>query len=510
MLIVTLLAFLSICDGYRVLLFFPIPGKSHSILGEAYIRHLVNAGHEVTYITPIPIKTPPARVRQVDISETAGLLSEELFNIEKLMYKELDLQQISLFEVVLRNFLNGTLHGKAMHKFLHDPKEEYDVVIVEWLYSELGSGLSTVFNCPLIWSTSTEVHSGIISLIGDDLNPSYAINIWDRDFSSPLYRFKNLWTYLENKYNKWTYVEPENLIFEQAYRTAVELRGRRLPSFDEVRFNASIMLGNSHIAAGESYPLPQAYKMIGGYHLKGVMEPLPKDLQKIMDEAKDGVIYFSLGTMLRSSALPEAKKRELLTAFSKLKQTVVWKHETPMSNVPKNVHVLQWAPQQSILAHPNTILFITHGGLLSLYELLDVGVPLIGIPMFGDQFTNINRAVLKGFAKRFDIGEQPVSQLVEYIKEMIENPLYRQRAKEMSLVFHSHVVPPGQELVHWVEHVIKTRGAPHFRSVSMRLHFYQKYYLDLLTFILLLLSTIVYVAIKILKRKTPVDLKKHE
>lgn len=68
-----------------------------------------------------------------------------------------------------------------------------------------------------------------------------------------------------------------------------------------------------------------------------------------MDESKYGVIYFSLGTMLRSSALPEGKIKELLDAFGTLKQTVIWKYENPLTDVPKNLHVVQWAPQPSIL-----------------------------------------------------------------------------------------------------------------------------------------------------------------
>lgn len=55
------------------------------------------------------------------------------------------------------------------------------------------------------------------------------------------------------------------------------------------------------------------------------------------------------------------------------------------------------------LAHPNCILFITHGGLLSTTEATHYGVPIIGIPVFADQFKNVDTAVLKGFATRVDL-----------------------------------------------------------------------------------------------------------
>lgn len=40
--------------------------------------------------------------------------------------------------------------------------------------------------------------------------------------------------------------------------------------------------------------------------------------------------------------------------------------------------------------HPNVKLFISHGGLMGIQDALYSGVPVIGIPMFADQFSNIN------------------------------------------------------------------------------------------------------------------------
>ena len=41
-------------------------------------------------------------------------------------------------------------------------------------------------------------------------------------------------------------------------------------------------------------------------------------------------------------------------------------------------------------------LFITHGGLLSLQEAIVRGVPVVGIPIFGDQRFNLARVVSLG------------------------------------------------------------------------------------------------------------------
>lgn len=41
-----------------------------------------------------------------------------------------------------------------------------------------------------------------------------------------------------------------------------------------------------------------------------------------------------------------------------------------------------------LLANKNVKAFITHGGISGLFEAIDAGVPLILIPLFGDQISN--------------------------------------------------------------------------------------------------------------------------
>lgn len=36
------------CDAYKILAVFPVPSPSHGILGDNMIKHLLNAGHEVS------------------------------------------------------------------------------------------------------------------------------------------------------------------------------------------------------------------------------------------------------------------------------------------------------------------------------------------------------------------------------------------------------------------------------------------------------------------------------
>ncbi|XP_045538279.1 UDP-glucosyltransferase 2-like [Papilio machaon] len=142
-----------------------------------------------------------------------------------------------------------------------------------------------------------------------------------------------------------------------------------------------------------------------------------------MDNAKYGVIYFSLGSHLKSKDLPDEFKQEFIDMLRKLKQTVIWKLESEYPDLPNNVHIIKWAPQQSILAHQNCIIFITQGGILSLTEAIYFGVPIIGIPIFADQFTNVHRAVKEGYGKKIDFSSKAtVVSIKNAIEEMLHNP----------------------------------------------------------------------------------------
>ena len=63
----------------------------------------------------------------------------------------------------------------------------------------------------------------------------------------------------------------------------------------------------------------------------------------------------------------------------------------PAPALPSNVVVRRSVPQTAVLAH--TDVFITHMGANSMHEGLFHGVPLVGIPFFGDQPGNTRRVV---------------------------------------------------------------------------------------------------------------------
>jgi len=108
-----------------------------------------------------------------------------------------------------------------------------------------------------------------------------------------------------------------------------------------------------------------------------------------MNNAPDGVVYFSFGSVIKLTQLPQNELDIFLRQLGKLKQIVLFKWESEDELVcPPNVIVRKWFPQADILGHPNCVLFVTHGGIHSTEEAIYFGVPMLAISVFGDQLHN--------------------------------------------------------------------------------------------------------------------------
>lgn len=71
---------------------------------------------------------------------------------------------------------------------------------------------------------------------------------------------------------------------------------------------------------------------------------------KFIEGAKDGVIYFSLGTTLKMSALPKEKADIFMKVFSQIPQRILWRSDMDnLTNVPPNVMIRSWFNQRDIL-----------------------------------------------------------------------------------------------------------------------------------------------------------------
>ena len=85
---------------------------------------------------------------------------------------------------------------------------------------------------------------------------------------------------------------------------------------------------------------------------------------------------------------------------------------------------MEWLPQNDLLAHPKTRAFVSHVGHNSLYEAAYRGVPLVAIPLFGDQRSNAKKAEHFGLALEVDLKKTNTEKLFETIEKVIHEPRY--------------------------------------------------------------------------------------
>ena len=87
-----------------------------------------------------------------------------------------------------------------------------------------------------------------------------------------------------------------------------------------------------------------------------------------------------------------------------------------------NIKTVNWLPQNDLLAHKDIKAFVSHVGHNSLYESAYHGVPVVAVPLFGDQFGNAQKAELFGLGIVVDHKTTDADQLSETIERVVNEP----------------------------------------------------------------------------------------
>ncbi|CAG9574287.1 unnamed protein product [Danaus chrysippus] len=451
-------------------------------------RALCCAGSDrafVTWVTPYPDKTPiNSNLTIIDVS----------FLTEFSQSMENKVTSLSDIKTLTRNISTATTHHSEFRSAL--VKNKYDAVVTEWFLSDMEAGYAAIQQAPWILFSGVIYHPHLEYLIDTTRSiPVHPTMIFH--FPIPmnfLQRCLNTLIYVIMKLDsiKESFVHAS--LYNEWFSPLAEARGVTLPPFSEAVHNISILFINSHPSYSTPNVLPPNAIEIGGFFVDEAQE-LPKDLKNLVDGFQQGFIYFSMGSLLKSSNFPPKMKQELIKVLGELPFPVLWKYEEDIENLPKNIHVRKWIPQVSILAHPNIKLFISHCGLLSSLEALHHGVPMLAVPVFGDQPHNADTATREGRAIRVNFDENLPENLKIGLKQILSDDKYNQRAKYLSKLFRNRPVSPASLIVHYIELAIETKGAQHLRSKAQLYSWYQLLMLDQLA----VFSIIFYLIFKMIK-----------
>ncbi|CAI9730303.1 UDP-glucuronosyltransferase 2A1-like [Octopus vulgaris] len=258
------------------------------------------------------------------------------------------------------------------------------------------------------------------------------------------------------------------------------------------------------------YPLPQLpnVRYVGGLATKRSL-PLKGELVKFVNASKNGIVVVSFGSNIND--FPAVQLEKIQTALKQIKYDVVWRQKkTSFSH--KNIYISDWVPQNDLLGHPKTKLFVTHCGNSGQFEALFHGVPMLGIPLFGDQHYNSRRMTEKGYGLSLDIENFTPEELIEKINELIENKTYSEKIKRASEIFHSRPKYPAKKSARHIDHIMKY-GGEYLKSPCQESRLYEFLMIDVLAPIFAVISLLIYLTCLIgktcltifCKKKTKVD-----
>ncbi|NP_001170807.1 UDP glucuronosyltransferase 1 family, polypeptide B2 precursor [Danio rerio] len=295
-----------------------------------------------------------------------------------------------------------------------------------------------------------------------------------------------LMSILEQTVCKFMYRSFEEMIFNFLQRDV---------SMTEILRTGAVWLMRYDFTLEFPKPLMPNMQFIGGINC-GVRNPLTKEVEEFVNgSGEHGIVVFSLGSLV--SSMPKEKADIFFKAFSMIPQRVLWRYtgEIP-NNVPENVKLMKWLPQNDLLGHPKARAFITHGGTHGIYEGICHGVPMVMLPLFGDQADNVHRVATRGVGVILSIHDITVETLLDALNSVINNSSYKQKMQKLSAIHNDRPIQPLDLAVFWTEFVMRHKGADHLRPAAHELNWLQYHSLDVIGFMLLIVLIVTLAMLK--------------
>ncbi|MBN3306853.1 UD2B1 glucuronosyltransferase, partial [Amia calva] len=487
------------------ILILELVGRSHEVT-VLRLSNSINIEEDSTDFKVVTIELPGEQVRTKEEKEksAASWILHTAFNMES--------QSISAFwyffkmmKTVSQDYeiaIETTFENLQLLKQLQ--ASAFDLVLADSFYPG-GLMLARYLNLPVIlfgrWMPTEDIHFAIAP---SPLSYVPVLNSRLTDRMAFSERLKNVLLYMFGKV--WS-----RIFIYSIYDALCKRYLETDKSIYELYTKADIYLMKVDFAFEFLKPTMPNAIYIGGFQCRPP-QPLPSDLQQFMDDAgEDGIAVFSLGSLIPT--LPEKVATELAAGFAKLPQKVVWRYSgPPISTLGNNTKVLSWLPQNDLLSHPNTRVFIAHGGENGIYEAIYHGVPVVGFPLYADNYENLLRLKVKGAAVLIEnVNQLTRHDIFNAIRIITEDPSYKSNMRKLSQVHRDVPVPPKALAVFWVEYVMRHKGAVHLRAAGNDLPFYQYYMLDVVAFLLTLLvlfSLVLWTLFKGLRMKLFYSIKK--
>ncbi|XP_069163136.1 UDP-glucosyltransferase 2 isoform X3 [Procambarus clarkii] len=398
--------------GYRVLVLIPLGSRSLYHLSRSLSEALGDAGHSVTLVSSFEASTHHGNVTEVHTgSDNLVMTDTNIFDIGDKIHLTSNFIEEATVEIV-----EGMWTNPAVHQ-LWERRNDFHAIIITSYINEVAVPFLLGYNGVYITFVTPGIVFTQIAQQGNILSAAVVPSL--------MLPFTQHMTFLQRAINPIVIVYRYVLHSVTVLPRAQKLLEEYFPGMPPLRHlysNSSLTLINSHFAVDGPVPLLPTQVEVGTISAKKP-RPLPQDLEEFMEGAgENGVILFSLGSIVKSFHIPQEYKVMLVEAFRQLPQRVVWKYEGDDLHLPPNVLTRKWIPQQDILGHRRTRVFVSHCGNQGTQEALYHGVPVLAMPIAFDQPRNAARLANKGYALVLNWQDLSVDAFLQAINTLINDP----------------------------------------------------------------------------------------
>ncbi|XP_075228069.1 UDP-glycosyltransferase UGT5-like [Lycorma delicatula] len=495
---------LSSIFGANILAFMSLPFKSHIISYMPLFKELALRGHNVTFYTAISYNEKIPNLKEIVIE---NFLDDFIESTLKNNREAVNGWKHIFFIWKMGIFSNERLFEKPeIQELIQSTNLMYDVVLLETFFChEPFVALGYKFNAPVVNLHPFRAEEWISNILRNPQPLSYVPNFRVRitDKMNFYERAVNMALSVAQIISGHLYYIPKQ---DRLMRKHFKYSGLdTLPPLLQLLKNTSLSLLDGNPTLTFSSPQLLNFIHVGGIHILP-NKKLPNNLEKWIDDSADGIIYFSFGSMVKISNLDPEILNIFLNVLSKLPQRILWKWEKD-ENIPgqsSNIKTSKWFPQRDILAHPKCRAFITHGGFHSVLEAAYYGVPIIGVPVFVDQESNLLLAEKKGFGQLLKFEDLTTNSLFSALYKVLNEPSFKENAEKLSTILQDVPSTPLETAVYWVEYVIRHKGALHLKPTGVYLPWYEYYMCDVILVVVLVFGFVIYVlymTIKVMFKK---------
>ncbi|AOT85594.1 egt [Cyclophragma undans nucleopolyhedrovirus] len=448
-----------------VLAVFPTPAYSHHIVYKVYIEALADRCHNVTVVKP-KLLNYKANIHCGTISEINADMSTEQY--KKLVSESAVFRKRGVVSdeetVTAANYMGliEMFRDQFDNRHVQDlitSNRTFDLVIVEafaiyaLVFGHLYRPAPVIQIAPGYGLAENFDAIGAVAR-----HPVHYPNIWRSNFNAD--ERANAMTEVRLYREFKTLTRATNALLKQQF-------GLDTPTVEELQNQVQLFLLNLHPIFDNNRPVPPSVQYLGGglHLIDAPILKLDSDLDALIDSAKRGVIYVSFGSSIDTNAFAEEFRSMLIDTFAVFNDdyTILWKiDDAAVQNItlPSNVVTRNWFNQRAVLNHPKTVGFITQGGLQSSDEAIDAQVPMVCLPMMGDQFHHAHKLHRFGVAHSLDTAVVTHEQLLLATQSILSDAAYRNNIKKLrATIRHDKALySPVEKAIKLTERVLRYRN----------------------------------------------------